>query len=59
MPYIIKKCPTCGKKYHEHINGKIKGACEHIKVGRIRGKKQPILAVENTTELDKMMDTEE
>lgn len=56
--YVIKVCPTCGKKYHEHENGKIKGACEHIKVSRIAGKKQSV-AVVDTGELDKMIDIKE
>jgi hypothetical protein len=52
--YVIKRCPTCNKSYHEHANGKIKGACEHIRVSRIAGKKQSVATVD-TAELDEMI----
>lgn len=55
MSYVIKTCPTCSKKYHVHSNGKIKGACKHIKIGRIKGKRQAI-ATADTNELDAMID---
>ena len=54
MSYVIKTCATCGKKYHVHSNGKIKGACEHIKIGRIKGKKTYV-ATADVNELDKMI----
>ena len=54
MTYVIKTCPTCGKKYHVHMDGKIKGACEHVRIGRISGKKV-FLASVDTNELDEMI----
>ena len=54
MVYVIKKCPVCGKKYNVHKNGKITGGCEHVKMGRIRGKKE-VLFTADTNELDEMI----
>lgn len=52
--YVIKTCPTCGKKYHVHKDGRIKDACKHIRIGRLRGKKV-FLATVDTDELDEMI----
>ncbi len=58
MPYVIKHCPTCGKEYHVHlgVKGKVKkitGACEHIKISRLKGRPRDILMAD-AEELDKM-----
>jgi len=57
MSYIIKHCSICGKEYHIHKSGKVKGACEHIRMGRIRGKKT-FLATVDTKELDELIEEE-
>ena len=57
MTYVVKFCPTCGQEYHVHSNGKIKGACKHIRISKIHGKKT-FLATVDTNELDKMIDEE-
>ena len=57
MSYVIKRCDICNKAYHIHKNGRVKGACEHIKIGRIHGKKV-FLASVDTKELDKMIEEE-
>lgn len=60
MPYVIKTCPTCGTKYHVHLNqkGKIKkitGACEHVRTSRIS---RSTVHTVDIDELDKMIDEE-
>ena len=57
MSYVIKRCPICNKKYHVHKNGKVKGACEHVKIGRMRGKRVFLTTVD-TKELDGMIKEE-
>ena len=57
MSYVIKYCDVCGKEYHIHKNGKVKNACKHIRIGRMRGKKT-FLATVDTDELDGMIKEE-
>jgi len=57
MSYVIKHCSECGKEYHIHKNGKVKGACKHIRIGRLHGKKV-FLATVDTKELDVMIEEE-
>ena len=54
MPYIIKYCTECGKEYHIHENGKIKGACEHIRINGTKGRKAFRGIIANSQELDNM-----
>ncbi len=58
MPYIVKHCNICGKEYHVHKNGKVKGACKHIKIGRLKGRKTYVATVD-TNELDALIKKEE
>jgi len=57
MSYIIRRCSICNKEYHVHKDGKVKGACKHIKIGRLRGKKVFLSSVD-TKELDSMIEEE-
>lgn len=57
MSYVIKRCEICGKKYNVHKSGKIKGACEHIRTGRLHGRKVFLTTVD-TKELDEMIKEE-
>lgn len=55
MSYVIKRCSVCDKEYHIHSNGKTTGACEHIKVGRIKGKRT-VVETADVNELDEMIE---
>jgi len=59
MPYIIKYCPECGKEYHIHENGKIKGACEHIRLNNVKGRKTFKGVIANADELDRLLAEDE
>jgi len=56
MSYIVKYCTECGKEYHIHKNGKIKGACEHIILDTMKGRHVFKGIIANSQELDKMLD---
>jgi len=55
MSYIIKYCDVCGKEYHIHENGKIKGACKHIGLSGTKGRKAFNGIIANSKEMDKML----
>ena len=55
MSYIVKHCPECGKEYHIHKNGKIKGACKHIRIDTMKGRKTFKGVVANSQEMDRLL----
>ena len=55
MPYIVKHCPECNKEYHIHENGKIKGACVHIRINTMKGRKAFKGIIADAKEMDKML----
>lgn len=62
MPYVIKTCPRCGKKYNLHLDSKgkmkkVTDACEHIKISRLRGRPKDVVTAD-VNELDKMISEE-
>lgn len=59
MSYIIRHCEICGKEYHVHGNGTIKGACKHIDTSKKCGRKLFKATMANTLELDKMLEEEQ
>ena len=59
MSYIIRHCEKCGKEYHVHDNGSIKGACKHVSIDESRGRKLFRATMADTVELDKMLEEEQ
>ncbi|GAH83047.1 unnamed protein product, partial [marine sediment metagenome] len=51
-----KYCTECGKEYHLHKNGKVKGACEHIVISEMKGRHTFKGIITDSQELDKMLD---
>ena len=55
MSYIVKYCTECGREYHIHQNGKIAGACDHIKLSTTKGRHTFRGILADSKELDKML----
>jgi len=55
MSYIVKYCEICGNEYHIHKNGKIKGACEHIRLSKAKGIKTFRGIIADTKEMDSLL----
>ena len=55
MSYIIKHCPECGKEYHIHESGKIKGTCKHIGLSKAKGRKAFKGIIADAQEMDMLL----